>query len=299
MATPLRRNRVGLKAFWRPTAPWRQLLEATAAATIAWVIALRIFEHPDPFFAPIAAVVSLNATVGERGRETVRLLLGVIIGISIGEVTVAVMASSALPLALATLAAMATARLLGGGRMVIVQAASGAILTVASANGAGYNRLLDALLGGGVALVFTQLLFTPDPIRLLRRAESAVLDEMADALDVTARGLAHDRDDLAEEAMQNLRGLRDRLSELARTRDASGQVARQSAAWRAQRIPLVQETEDAGHLDLLGGSCLMLTRTAFAVTAAERRALVPTVEHLATALANLADDPGDRGNRQR
>jgi hypothetical protein len=43
------------------------LLQVTAAATIAWAIAKTFGDHPDPFFAPIAAVIAMNA---ERGDPT-------------------------------------------------------------------------------------------------------------------------------------------------------------------------------------------------------------------------------------
>ena len=44
------------------------LLQTTAAATLAWVIAKFVFDHPEPFFAPVAAVVALNTSLGEGGR---------------------------------------------------------------------------------------------------------------------------------------------------------------------------------------------------------------------------------------
>jgi hypothetical protein len=44
------------------------------AATIAWVIAKYGLGHEQPFFAPVAAVIALNTTVGERGLNAVRLL---------------------------------------------------------------------------------------------------------------------------------------------------------------------------------------------------------------------------------
>ena len=61
---------------------------------------------------------------------------------------------------------------------------------------------------------------------------------------------------------------------------------------------MVRETEDAGRLDLLGGSCLTLTRAAMATDEACRRRLAPHVRELADALADLADGPGDRSTRQ-
>jgi uncharacterized membrane protein YgaE (UPF0421/DUF939 family) len=64
------------------------LLQSTAAATAAWVIAKYLVDHREPFFAPVAAVVALNASRGERGSNAVRLLVGVVVGIVAGELAV-------------------------------------------------------------------------------------------------------------------------------------------------------------------------------------------------------------------
>lgn len=275
------------------------LLHQAGAATVAWVIARHVVHHHQPFFAPIAAVVALNASLGERGLNAVRLLLGVVVGIVTAELAIWALGGGYVALALATFAAMAVARALGGARIVIAQAAASAILTVAVANGeVGVQRLADALIGAGVALVFSQLLFAPEPVALVRRAEAAALAEMADGLELTARALDRDDGELAEQALDRLRDLRDHLAELARTRKASHRVVRHSVAWRTRKGPVVRENENAGHLDLLGGSCLMLARTVVAVSPDERRRFVPSVRELAGALAELARRPGDRPTRQ-
>jgi hypothetical protein len=62
---------------------------------------------------------------------------------------------------------------------------------------------------------------------------------------------------------------------------------------------VVHEGEDAGHLDLLGGSCLLLTRTALTMSPPEGRGLAPSIRELAVAIGDLATAPGDRANRQR
>jgi Fusaric acid resistance protein-like len=288
-----------LRALERLPPETSLVLQGTVAATAAWVIAKQVVGNHEPFFAPIAAVVGLNASLGERGRNALRLLLGVVVGIVAGEITVAVLGGGYGSLALAVFVATSVARVLGGARIVIAQAAAGAILTVAVANGeAGTERLVDALIGVGVALLFTQVLFSPEPLALLRRAEAAALADMAEGLRLTARALEGDDDDVAEQAMSQLRTLRDRLSELGRTRAASGRVARRSAVWRSQIAPVVRETEDAGRLDLLGGSCLALVRAAMATDQACRRQLAPHAHTLADALGDLARAPGERSTRQ-
>lgn len=276
------------------------LLQATAAATLAWVIAKEGLGHEEPFFAPIAAVIALNTSLGERGLNALRLVQGVIVGIVAGELTLLAVGSGAGSLALAVFAAMTVARALGGVRIVIAQAAVGAILIIALGDAeAGPQRLIDALIGAGVALGFSQILFSPEPVALVRRAASDVLKQMAEGVELTARALEHDDAELGERAVSSLRDLHSRLIELRRVTQASGRVVRHSVAWRSRTAPVVRENENVGHLDLLGDSCLMLARTAMALGPVERRWLAPSVRVLAAAMAELAGDLGDPATRQR
>jgi hypothetical protein len=274
------------------------LVQLTAAATVAWLIALRFARHDEPFFAPIAVVVALSTPLGERGSNALRLLAGVMVGITAGELTVLALGAGYGRLALATFVAMALARVLGGPRLVMVQAASAAILTVAAADGqAGVHRLIDGAIGAGVALVFSQVLLSPEPVALVRRAAAAAAARIADGLTLTASALEHGDATLAEQAMELLRDQRDSLAELARLRKASGRVARHSAIWRSRIEPAVRENENAGHLDLLSASCLLLAR-AVAADPATAATLMPSVQRLAGALREMASSPGDRAIRQ-
>jgi uncharacterized membrane protein YgaE (UPF0421/DUF939 family) len=287
------------RALHRATTDLWPLLQGTAAATAAWLIAKHLVNHHEPFFAPIAALVALNTSLGERGLNALRLLQGVGLGIVVGEVTIAVVGGGWGSMAVAILVATVAARASGGARVTVAQAAVGAILTVSVANGqVGIQRLVDALIGAGVALVFSQLLFSPDPIALLRRFEAAALTGMAQGLELTARALEADDESLEERAMETLRDVRDHLAELGRVRRASTRVVRHSLVWRTRMAPVVRERENAGHLDLLGVSCLMLTRTALAARPVERAKLLPAVRELAGTLADLAGKPGDRATRQ-
>jgi uncharacterized membrane protein YgaE (UPF0421/DUF939 family) len=295
-----RLSAAGSRAVRRTVDDAWPLLQGTAAATAAWVIAKYVLDHEQPFFAPIAALIALNTSLGERGLNALRLLQGVILGIVVGEVTLAALAGGYASMAVAIFAATALARALGGTRIVIAQAAVGAILTVAVADSeAGFERLTDALIGVGVALVFSQLLFAPEPVALLRRAEATVLERLASGLALTARALEQDDDQLATNAIVALRDLPEDMTELRRTRRASGRVARRTLVWRAQRALVVRESENADHLDLLGSSCLVLARVAPSLTLSERQALEPRVHDLSEVLAALARDLGDRENRQR
>lgn len=265
---------------------------------MAWVIARYGFDHPEPFFAPIAALVALNTVLGERGLNAMRLLQGVVVGIAVGELTLLVLGGGVGSLAVSIFVATLLARALGGARIAVAQAAVAAILVVALADAdAGIQRLLDALIGAGVALVFSQLLFSPEPVRLLRRAEAAALLGMAKGLGLTARALRTGEARLAEEGISVLRDLYDELADVGRMRQASHRVARRSV-WRSRRALVVRESENADHLDLLGSSCLV-ARVAPPLAPTERMLVEPVVTDLAGALSDLAAGLSDPATRQR
>ena len=277
------------------------VLQGTAAATVAWVLATEVFGHDHPFFAAIAAIVALNAPLGRRGGNALRLLLGVILGILVGELALAALGSDTAALAVATFAALALATALDGAPVVIAQAAAGAIVTVAVGTGGfGAVRLLDALIGAAVALAFSQLLFSPDPVALLRRAEGAALAAMASALQLTARALEGDDDGrLAEQAMSTLRRLDDRDADLGDARIASDRVSHWSPVRRSKRRPVEKESANAQRLDLLGASCLVLARNAIDGGAGMREGLTAAMRDLSDVLAELAQAPGDRLARRQ
>lgn len=303
-----------------PTDPrhWRQLLagavdgawarlrsgswpvvQGTIAATGSWVIARHLVQHHQPFFAPIAAVVALNATRGERGTNALHLLEGVIVGIAVAEGAIKLVGAGYATLAAATLVSMLIAVAFGAARMVIAQSAASAILTVAThAPGVGPGRLIDALIGGGVALVFSQLLFPAEPLRLLRRDESAALAGMSQALRLVTQAIERGDAGSADRAIDQLRDVRDRLTELGKTRQRSLRTARRTPRWWGRRAPIVKEEENAGQLDLLGSSCLALTRAVVGADTPQLQSLHAVVRQLAGVLQVLAEAPSDREVRQ-
>lgn len=277
------------------------LVQGAAAATVAWVLAKDVFHHYQPFFAPIAALVALNASLGERGLNAVRLLEGVILGIIISELVLAMIGGGYFSMGLAVLLATGLAHAVSAQRIVIAQAGVAAILTVSVSNAeAGIARLSDALIGAGVALAFSQILFSPQPLTLLRRIETAMLERMSRALDLTAQALeGADRTALSEQAIATLRELPAQVIELRRIGEASSRVARRTLVWQSQQALVVHENENADQLDLLGSSCLQLARVASALTNEDGKALSHAVGELAEVLGWLASGLGNRDTRQR
>jgi hypothetical protein len=64
---------------------WFLIAQTAVTAGLAWLVAVRLLGHPTPFFAPIAAIVTLGVTYGQRLRRGIEIAVGVAVGVLIGE----------------------------------------------------------------------------------------------------------------------------------------------------------------------------------------------------------------------
>ncbi|MBR8743212.1 aromatic acid exporter family protein [Nocardiopsis sp. MG754419] len=278
-----------------------QILLAVIGAVLAWAIAGGLVHDHSPFFAPIAAVIALNASGGERGANAVRLLTGVFIGILAGEFSQAVAVQNDLAMALGVLLAMTVAAAFNTERVVIGQAAASAILTTIFIGGGspGIDRLVDALIGAGVALLLSQMLFPARLVAMLRRIEEDALGEMAHMLDEVGRSLTVEGHDASAQVVNRLGDLSRPMAELSKARESSLSTIRLSTIRWGDPGPVLDEDEVIERLILLGESCLFLARTTVAMGTEERRELAPIVRGMADVLAILADDLSSREAREQ
>jgi hypothetical protein len=104
------------------------VLQTAGAAALAWFLATTLLGHSNPVFAPIAAIVSLGATRGQRARRAIELMLGVALGITAGDLLTSVIGVGVWQLAVIVALAMAAAILLGAGLLLLSEAGVSATL---------------------------------------------------------------------------------------------------------------------------------------------------------------------------
>lgn len=283
------------------------VVQQTAAASLAWLLAAQLAgelaEDHRPFFAPIAAIVALNSTLGSRGLQAVRLFEGAAVGVIVGGIALSVLESSGAALPVATFIAMMLAVCVGAARVTIAQAASGAILTVAIPYGGsgGPTRLMDAAIGVAVALVFSQVLFPTHPLRMLQRSEQALIEQMLRLLRRSSEALSRTDDDDADDAGRpgtdsGLReaqaATRDAIADLEFARSASRNIVRRTAWARLARLrgntrarsaadALIEDAATAG---------LLVSMTVPAASPASRAGLANVLTEIADVLFVLEGD---------
>jgi uncharacterized membrane protein YgaE (UPF0421/DUF939 family) len=143
---------------WRSTAV--PIVQAALAAGLSWLVAVHVVDHRAPFFAPVAAVVCLGMTLGQRLRRTIELIVGVGLGVGVGDLLIAAIGTGPWQIAVVVALAMSVAVLLDGGAVITGQAAVSAILVATlclPGATSGVNRLVDGLIGGATGLLVVGL----------------------------------------------------------------------------------------------------------------------------------------------
>ena len=79
-------RKLGLAVYGRWSEAWREVAAGTLAAVLAWVIAQKVFGHPNPMFAAVIAVVCLAPGIPSYRKQAWGLVLGVATGIAVSEV---------------------------------------------------------------------------------------------------------------------------------------------------------------------------------------------------------------------
>jgi uncharacterized membrane protein YgaE (UPF0421/DUF939 family) len=247
------------------TAAW-PVTQAAVASGLAWYLAHDALGHPQPFFAPIAAAISLSASVGRRWRNVGQMVLGVTLGIGVAEAVVGVAGPGVLSLTAVVLITMGLAASINSMPMFVNQAAASAVLVVAlRTGGVGGERLIDAVIGGASALLISLVLFPPRPRPLLARAIRHALAGVARALAGAADALESRQPRDAEWMLATTHAVHAQLNNLTAARGAAADIVHLAPLHWRDRSQVERADVRAAHVALLANTALTLVRLAASV----------------------------------
>ncbi|HET7479912.1 MAG TPA: FUSC family protein [Rubrobacteraceae bacterium] len=210
------------------------MAQSAVAASAAYFVAVWVLGHERPFFASIAAVISLSVTLGQRGRRAVEIVFGVAVGLLVADFIVLLIGTGTLQIGLVVALAMGAAVFFGGGTLLVNQAAISALLVVILQPPDSFfspTRFFDALIGGSVALAI-HYLFPANPERLVERAAAPVFEELVTVLEEVAAALAGGDADRARRALLRARELDVRVRRFNEALAAGHETARLSPTRR-------------------------------------------------------------------
>jgi uncharacterized membrane protein YgaE (UPF0421/DUF939 family) len=266
------------------------IVQCGLGAGLAWWFASAVMNHPTPFFAPVTAIICLGMSYGQRLQRVGQVMVGVAVGVFVGDLFVHVLGSGVWQLMLVVILAMGVAAFLGAGLLLVTQAGvqSAIVTTLIAQPGQAFSRWIDAVVGGCVALLFT-LVAPAAPIRRPRQQAAVVVREISAILADTVAALRDRDSDLVSATLSRARASESMLDELRRL-SAEGIAVVRLSPFRRRHLPGVQAIADLLEpLDRAIRNLRVLVRRA--AVAAWRDEQVPTAYlMLLTALAGVTAD---------
>ncbi|MFC8045188.1 aromatic acid exporter family protein [Nocardia sp. NPDC057353] len=279
------------------------ILQCSVGAALAWFIAHTVIGHPQPFFAPTAAVVSIGISFGARVRRSVELVVGVAVGIGIGDVFISQVGTGVWQIALVVAVAMALAIFLDGGSIISIQAAGSAVLVATllpPASGGDLSRMIDALVGGLVGVLVVAAI----PLHPVRRARNHAADVLAvtrDALLQGAEGLLEQDPEKLSTALAAMRATQPQIDALRSTLEGGREISRISPLYWNSRARLERVGATADPLDNAVRNVRVLLRRSLTLIRDDEildQRLIDAVEQLGHAVEvvrrMMLADPGEQ-----
>ena len=239
------------------------ILQTALAALIAWYLCVLVLPDPQPIFACIATVISIGATHGAHRQRATQLVAGVVCGLArrgrdhpLHRDRRAAAGGDGDPRDVGRRAAQRLrARDLRG------RGLGDAAGDDRPAGGGAFspNRILEAAIGGAVALAVT-LLFSPDPILPVSRAAQAVFGRLGRALERTATALDAGDAGRAEQALEQARSIDGLLREFDDALATSRETVRTAPTRFGDREPIDRYDRSLEQIDLAVRNTRVLAR---------------------------------------
>ncbi len=243
------------------------IIQCAVAAGLSWWIAADLLDHVKPFFAPIAAVVSLGLTLARRWRRSVELIGGVLIGIIVGDLLISRLGTGAWQIVVVVMVAMCIAVFLDRGPIIPIQSASSAVLiaTLIAPGAGSFDRAADALIGGAIGLLVVAVL-PVNPARRARRDAAAILETLQNLSADLAMALRLEDEEAMYRVLESARGTQGAVDSLHSDVASGREVVRISPLYWASRKRIQRISATAEPIDNAVRNFRVIARRALGVT---------------------------------
>ena len=240
---------------------WFVIVQVAVTAGLSWYVATELLNHAQPFFAPVAAIVTLGVSYGQRIRRGIEIAIGVAVGVLIGDLFAVIFGSGVWQIMVALVLAMSIATILSTRQLIIIQACVQSVIVVALAPTAaqGFGRWLDAVVGCVLALLVATVA-PSTPLRKPARLAAQVLEHLAATLDACAAELKDSDEEAGDLVLSQARQIDDALASLNDATAEGLAVVRQSPFRRRQLAGIEAYAELSDPLDHASRNLRVLAR---------------------------------------
>lgn len=189
------------------------VLKTALAAAAAWLAATMLFPGLFPYFAPLAALLTVQVSIADTLKAACRRFAGIVGGVIISMLVGHWLAIGTLSIFIMILLGMAIAKALDFSPSVSSQIGMTSLLVLAIGHGHGpgyaIGRIVETLIGSLVAILVNVLIFPPDTVPAAEKQVSRLCGLAAETLAnlgkiivPPAAAKRHNGDDMVEELIR-------------------------------------------------------------------------------------------------
>ncbi|GAB3290317.1 FUSC family protein [Pseudoclavibacter terrae] len=254
-------------ALARVRASLPAVVQITAAAFVAYAIAHWGLGHPIPFLAVTVAITSLGLQRDARPRRVFDTALGITFGVLLSNLSLVLFGRGVWQVAVVLAVVLLLGRLVhpspGFAIGAAVQASLVQLIPVQGV--AEYSRLLDAVIGGAVAIAATALV-PRNAAALAKNEAKGLIGALAQALGDISQALRRGDSDAGLAALEELRRTQDTLDAWSTELESAASIARLSPFMRHHRGRVDRLVELRTSIDLATRNLRVLARRAWSLS---------------------------------
>ena len=138
-----------------------QIFKTALAAALSWFVAASLLHSEYPYFAAVAAIITVQVTVADSVDKASQRIIGIIGGVLLSMLFGLWFQVGAISIFFVILVAMGIAKALRMNQQIISQVAISSLLVLAfgqTKEGYAYERIIETIIGSGLALVINALI---------------------------------------------------------------------------------------------------------------------------------------------
>lgn len=144
-----------------------QIVKTALAAAVSWMVATAVLDSTFPYFAPLAAILTVQVTVADSVEKATQRIIGIIGGVGISLLIGHWFSISSLSIFLVILIGMAISKGLRMNPQIVSQVAVSSFLVLAfglKEEGYALERIVETLVGSVVAVLINALIIPQNAI---------------------------------------------------------------------------------------------------------------------------------------
>lgn len=235
------------------------IAQIVIAATVAFVFAREVLDHPAPLLAATVTISSLGLVRDARPRQVLETVIAMILGILIAELILLLAGIGWWQLGLTLAASLVVARFLSDQPAFAIAAAIQAAIVMVIPAGIPFLRLLDGVVGGVAALLVTALV-PRSPLRAVTHEGAEVFAAFDGAVATLVQGLRRGDRMRAERGLAKARALQAPVDVWRAGIESGAAIARISPFLRRQRAEFERQERIRTQLDLASRNLRVIAR---------------------------------------